>query len=115
MSELYNRPGQMEPLLIEGSRPNYGPLVGLAHELSEASACLDATLVPTTAKGLSDLVSGMNCYYSNLTEGHHSLPVGIEKALLEKGEHKDLRSLAFAHIHADRWAKTLLGSSYPRL
>lgn len=105
MTDLYNHPGQMEPLIIEGSRPSYGALVGLAHELSEASACLDATLVPTTAKSLSQLVSGMNCYYSNLIEGHHTLPVDIEKALLDKGEHKDLRSLAFAHIQADRWAK----------
>lgn len=106
--ELYNDPVQMEPLVINSSRPAYDALIGLAHELSEASACLDAALVPATAKSLSGLVSGMNCYYSNLIEGHHTLPMDIEKALFEIKEQmaqKDLQSLAFAHIEADRWAK----------
>lgn len=108
MIELYDDPAQMEPLVIDSSRPVYHSLIGLAHELSEASACLDAALASATAKSLSELVSGMNCYYSNLIEGHHTLPVDIEKALFEAKEHleqKDLQSLAFAHIEADRWAK----------
>lgn len=108
MIELYDDPAQMEPLVIDSSRPVYHSLIGLAHELSEASACLDAALASATAKSLSELVSGMNCYYSNLIEGHHTLPVDIEKALFEAKEHleqKDLQSLAFAHIEADRWSK----------
>lgn len=108
MIQLYDNPAQMEPLLIESSRPAYKTLIGLAHELSEASACLDAALVPATARSLSELVSGMNCYYSNLIEGHHTLPIDIEKALFEvkeQIEQKDLQSLAVAHIEADRWAK----------
>ncbi|BAL22360.1 Fic family protein [Azoarcus sp. KH32C] len=108
MIELYDDPSQMEPLVIDSSRPVYNSLVGFAHELSEASACLDAALVPATARSLSELVSGMNCYYSNLIEGHHTLPIDIEKALFEvkaEMEQKDLQSLAFAHIEADRWAK----------
>lgn len=108
MIELYDDPAQMEPLLIESSRPVYAPLIGLAYELSEASACLDAALAPATASSLSELVAGMNCYYSNLIEGHHTLPADIEKALFEvkeRTEQKDLQSLAFAHIEADRWAK----------
>lgn len=109
MLELYDDPAQMEPLVIDGSRPVYTALIGLAHELSEASACLDAALVPATARSLAELVSGMNCYYSNLIEGHHTLPIDIEKALFEarqEGAQKDLQSLAFAHIEADRWART---------
>lgn len=42
MIELYDDPTQMEPLVIDSSRPVYHSLIGLAHELSEASACLDA-------------------------------------------------------------------------
>lgn len=106
--ELYDYPAQMEPLVIDSSRPVYSSLIGLAHELSEASACLDAALVPATARSLSELVAGMNCYYSNLIEGHHTLPIDIEKALFEikeQLEQKDLQSLAVAHIVADRWAK----------
>lgn len=109
MVGLYDDPAQMEPLVIDSSRPAYNSLIGLAHELSEASACLDAALVPATARSLSELVSGMNCYYSNLIEGHHTLPIDIEKALFEvkeRMEQKDLQSLAFAHVEADRWAKS---------
>lgn len=109
MIELYDDPAQMEPLVIDSSRPVYHSLIGLAHELSEASACLDATLLPATAQSLSELVSGMNCYYSNFIEGHHTLPIDIEQALFEvkdKTDQKDLQSLAFAHIEADRWAKS---------
>jgi hypothetical protein len=80
MIELYDDPAQMEPLVVHDSRPLYAPLVGLAHELSEASACLDAAIVPATARGLSELVAGMNCYYSNLIEGHHTLPLDIARA-----------------------------------
>jgi len=108
MIKLYNDPAQMEPLVIESSRPDYNRLIGFAHELSEASACLDAVLVPATARSLSELVAGMNCYYSNLIEGHHTLPIDIEKALFEvkeQIEQKDLQSLAVAHIEADRWAQ----------
>jgi hypothetical protein len=109
MIELYDDPAQMEPLLIDKSRPVYSALIGLAHDLSEASACLDAALNPATARSLSELVSGMNCYYSNLIEGHHTLPIDIDQALFEvkdKADQKALQSLAFAHIEADRWARS---------
>lgn len=109
MFEFYDDPAQMEPLVIDESRPLYHPLIGLAHELSEASACLDASLLPATAKSLAELVAGMNCYYSNLIEGQHTLPLDIEKALFESKEQtiqRDLQTLAFAHIEADRWART---------
>jgi Fic family protein len=51
----------------------------------------------------------MNCYYSNLIEGQHTLPLDIEQALFETREHlarRDPQILAFAHIEADRWART---------
>lgn len=108
MVDFYSDPAQMEPLLIDSSRPAYPALLGLAHELAEASACLDAALPPTTASSLAELVEGMNCYYSNLIEGHKTLPIDIEQALHETTEQattKDLQSLARAHIQADRWAK----------
>lgn len=108
MVDFYDDPAQMEPLVIDGSRPAYGDLIGLAAELSEASACLDATLAASTARSLSTLVERMNCYYSNLIEGHRTLPFDIDRALhaaAEKTDTKDLQNLAFAHIEADRWAK----------
>lgn len=105
MIELYYEPVQMEPLFIDGSRPAYGALIGQAHELSEASACFDASMAPLTARSLSELVAGMNCYYSNLIEGHHTLPFEIEQALHDLKK-TDIKSLASAHIESDQWAQT---------
>lgn len=111
MVDLYNDPAQMEPLLIDSSRPLYPDLLGLAHELSEVSACLDAALAPATAHSLAELVAGMNCYYSNLIEGHHTLPVDIEKALQQtrtldmQGGVAALHDLALAHVAVDQWAR----------
>lgn len=107
--DFYTEPSQMEPLVIDGSRPAYQPLIGLAHELSEASARLDARLTPTTAQALSELVIGMNCYYSNLIEGHHTLPIDIDRVLRKRQDtpkQKDLQSLALAHIEADRQSRS---------
>lgn len=107
MKKFYDQPVQMEPLIIVGSRPAYGALIGQAHELSEASACLDASLAPQTAKSLSDLVAGMNCYYSNLIEGHHTLPFEIEQAR-HYLKQTDVKTLALAHIKTDQWAQDQL-------
>ncbi len=108
MAALFDNPVQMEPLLVGESGPSHSRLLELAHSMSEASARLDAALPTATARSLSDLVTGMNCYYSNLIEGHHTLPLDIEKALQTSTKAKDhsrLRSLAYAHIEAERWAK----------
>jgi Fic family protein len=111
MVEFYDDPVQMEPLLIAASRPAYNALLGLAQDLAEASIRLDAAVVPSTARVLSDLVASMNCYYSNLIEGHRTLPIEIEQAMRAGSdasggqEQRNLRSLALAHIEADRWAR----------
>ncbi|MGL6071598.1 Fic family protein [Craterilacuibacter sp.] len=107
--EFYDHPAQMEPMLIEDSRPAFSELVGWAHELCQASTRLDAVINKHTARSLSELVSGMNCYYSNLIEGHKTLPIDISKTLQEAhplGADRDHQSLARAHIEADRWAKS---------
>jgi Fic family protein len=109
MIDFYDDPAQMEPLSIDPARPAYIALTGLAHELSETSGRVDAALAPATARSLSELVAGMNCYYSNLIEGHRTLPVDIERALQRAREgdaERNLQSLARAHIEADRWART---------
>lgn len=109
MSQPYDHHSQMEPLLISHERPGYRGLLGLASELLEASGRLDAAIVPATARSLADLVVGMNCYYSNLIEGHHISPAEIERALLapaSEQRQQDLPTLAVAHIAADRWAQS---------
>ena len=56
---------------------------------------------------LSDLVRAMNCYYSNLIEGHDTHPVDIERALNEEfsndPEQRDLQLEAKAHIEVQAW------------
>lgn len=108
MFEFYDSPAQMEPLVVESSRPVYMELLGVAHELCEVSARLETSLSPTTAASMAELVAGMNCYYSNLIEGHHTRPFEIEKALqqarLDPEQHR-LPSLADAHLEASQWAQ----------
>ena len=108
MTHIYDNCSQMEPLLIGHERTGYRTLIGLASELIEASGRLDAAIVPATARGMADLVVGMNCYYSNLIEGHHTFPVDIERALLapaSEQHRQNLPMLAVAHIAAGRWAR----------
>ena len=59
------------------------------------------------AAALADLVRSMNCYYSNLIEGHNTHPVDIEKALQNDYSRdaykRNLQHEAKAHIEVQRW------------
>ena len=98
----------MEPLLIDSGRPGSDELLGLAYELSEVSAVLQGKLNTRTAQSLSRLVVGMNCYYSNLIEGHPTLPIDIARAMQshDARDQKNLKTLSSAHIEADQWAQS---------
>ena len=48
--------------------------------VAKASA-LAGRVNPILAAGVGNLVRSMNCYYSNLIEGHHTFPVDIDRAL----------------------------------
>jgi Fic family protein len=97
----------MEPLLIgEGSRHRAG-LTDLALELAQKSAGFRRSLPESLLASLADLVRAMNCYYSNLIEGHDTHPIDIERAL--KGDYsndtkkRDLQLEAKAHIIVQQW------------
>src|SRR5271165_5465925 len=97
----------MEPLLIgEGSRHRSG-LTDLALELTQKSAGFRRSLPPSLLTSLADLVRAMNCYYSNLIEGHDTHPVEIERALKndysQDARKRDLQLEAKAHIEVQRW------------
>ena len=67
--------------------------------LSAAAATLGRTLHPATAAGLAEIVAVMNCYYSNLIEGHNTRPREIFDAMkTQVAEHRDLIQEALAHI-----------------
>src|SRR5712692_110945 len=97
----------MEPLLIaEGSR-HRSALTDLALELAQKSAGFRRSLPETLLASLADLVRAMNCYYSNLIEGHDTHPVDIERALRndysKDARKRDLQLEAKAHITVQKW------------
>src|SRR5271166_4133823 len=99
--------GLMEPLLIGESSKHRGALNDLALELAQKSAGFRRSLPENLVASLADLVRAMNCYYSNLIEGHDTHPVDIERAL--KGDYsndvhkRDLQLEAKAHISVQQW------------
>jgi Fic family protein len=97
----------MEPLLIgEGSRYR-GGLTDLALELAQKSAGFRRSPPESLLASLADLVRAMNCYYSNLIEGHVTHPVDIERALKndysKDARKRDLQLEARAHITVQKW------------
>ena len=97
----------MEPLLLsEGSR-HRGPLADLSIELAAKAAGFRKSLPPGVLIALSDLVRSMNCYYSNLIEGHDTHPIDIERALRkdysQDQKKRNLQLEARAHISVQQW------------
>lgn len=75
-------------------------------ELSASAATLGSALHPRTAANLADLVRLMNCYYSNLIEGHDTRPRDIERALAgdldQDGGRRNLQIEAAAHVRVQK-------------
>jgi Fic family protein len=97
----------MEPLLIGETSRFRGPLTDFAIDLVQKSARFRGSLPSSLLNSLADLVRSMNCYYSNLIEGHDTHPVDIERALkndYSKEPHKrNLQLEAKAHIAVQKW------------
>jgi Fic family protein len=97
----------MEPLLLaEGSR--HRPyLTDLALDLAQKSSGFRRSLPERLLASLANLVRAMNCYYSNLIEGHDTHPVDIERALKndysKDARKRDLQLEAKAHIAVQKW------------
>ena len=89
-----------------------GAIADVIAELSAASATLGRALHPRTAANLAGLVRMMNCYYSNLIEGHDTRPRDIERALAgefdENQERRNLQIEAAAHVHVQAKIDTML-------
>jgi len=98
--DVYRHPSSMEPLLpkAQGAR-----LSELTCNILKASGCLTGRVhSPHVLKRVADVVREMNCYYSNLIEGHKTTPRDIERALkrdFSKNEiQRDNQQLSLAHI-----------------
>ena len=99
-NDVIETPSRIEPARLEDTPE---PIADAIAALSSASAALGARLHPATAGNLADLVRLMNCYYSNLIEGHNTRPRDIERALAgdldEDEERRSLQIEAAAHVH----------------
>ena len=103
MSATIEAPTRIEPCLLDETPPE---IVDLVAALAGATSALGARLHPHSAVGLAELVRIMNCYYSNLIEGHNTTPREIERALQDRldtaQERRNLQIEARAHIRVQR-------------
>lgn len=100
----------IEPLLLRSSSPRFKELNELAFDLAKKSSALRASLNPAIAGSIKELIRSMNCYYSNLIEGHNTHPIDIEQALQsdysEDSKQRDLQREAVAHIETEKWIES---------
>lgn len=100
---VIEHPSRIEPCRLEQYSSRLADLVA---EVASSASTLGTRLHPRSAASLADLVRVMNCYYSNLIEGHDTRPRDIERALLqelaEDQERRNLQLEARAHIRVQR-------------
>jgi len=102
-SVAYSRTSSMEPLLPGGGRERLSELsVDLLRKLGRISGQVHS---PVVCGKLASLLRWMNCYYSNLIEGHKTTPREIERAL--KADYskdplkRDNQKLSQAHVEVE--------------
>ncbi|HKY36632.1 MAG TPA: Fic family protein [Polyangiaceae bacterium] len=99
MALLIETPARIEPTELPGYPPRLADLIS---EVTAAATALGSRLHPRSAASLASLVRVMNCYYSNLIEGHDTRPRDIERALSNdlapEPERRNLQLEARAHI-----------------
>ena len=97
----------MEPLVVGEGSPHRSGLTDLAVELAGKAAGFRRSLPEGVLAALADLVRAMNCYYSNLIEGHDTHPIDIERALRDDYSAdpgtRNLQLEARAHIAVQAW------------
>ena len=89
-------------LLPSEASPALPDLQDKSFELGTSAARLGAALHPAVRRAVGDLVRSMNCYYSNLIEGHDTLPRDIDRAMrsdyVADNKRRNLQLEARAHI-----------------
>lgn len=97
----------MQPMKIGEGSPRLPDLRDLALDLAAKAAAFRGSLPLGVNTALADLVRAVNCYYSNLIEGHDTHPIDIERALRndfsDDPVKRDLQLEARAHIAVQRW------------
>jgi Fic family protein len=97
----------MEPMTISESSRHRAVLSDKVLQLTQRAAAFRSRLPDGLIDPLASLVREMNCYYSNLIEGHNTHPVDIQRALFGEQSRdpkkRDLQQEAVAHIAVQRW------------
>jgi len=97
----------MEPMRFAAGSDRRELLSESAFLLGTVSTGFKNSLPAGVVSALSELVRTMNCYYSNLIEGHNTHPVDIERALhgdySDDKKARDLQQEALAHVAVQRW------------
>ncbi|HWR01435.1 MAG TPA: Fic family protein [Chlorobaculum sp.] len=100
---IVEAPARIEPCLPDSLTAE---IVDLIATLSTSAERLGSRLHYKTAASLADLVRVMNCYYSNLIEGHNTRPRDIEQALQDRfeddTERRNLQQEAVTHIRVQK-------------
>lgn len=101
----------MEPLLPEQGRNVLSELT--CRILQAAGRVTGQVHAPMVRVKIAELVQEMNCYYSNLIEGHKTQPRDIERALRNdfssSPKRRDNQRLSVAHIEVERLIPAELG------
>ena len=100
---MLETPGRIEPCFFEEHIP--ATLADVSIDIQREATLLGQGLHPDSAAELADLVRVMNCYYSNLIEGHNTRPRDIERALAGAELEEETRPLALearAHVIVQR-------------
>jgi len=109
MKRLYDHPSDMEPLLPEDRE---GRLVHLGLEVIRRAERSRGGLHPVTRRGVAELVRSMNSYYSNLIEGHRTMPRDIDAAVRREfssnAKRRTPQQLHWAHVETQRWMESAL-------
>lgn len=102
--KLYRHPEAMEPLWPSAEK---GRLSELTCDILQDSGRLSGQIhSPHVIKAVADLVREMNCYYSNLIEGHKTTPREIERALQkdfsDNQTQRENQQLGLAHLAVEQ-------------
>jgi Fic family protein len=102
--DVYKQPGAMEPLLPKAQSARLSQLT--CEVLKAAGRLTGQVHSPVVLRRVADLVREMNCYYSNLIEGHKTMPRDIERAMKRDFSHdqtqRDNQQLSLAHIAVEQ-------------
>jgi Fic family protein len=93
----------MEPMLPEEANRE---LDDIGFDLTAKASSLTGQVNPMVTKSIGELVRSMNCYYSNLIEGHDTHPQDIDRALRkdlsQQPKQRELQLEAVAHIEVQK-------------